>query len=116
MALDQHHHSTTKTFPAFLCASERFAADDTIAAFEDRLWDAAEEAIAAGAASINVVAEAASIVRRQSETYASILSGANYMRSLGEDAGPICNQSLSEDISNTENRLIFRLQKDMAAL
>lgn len=116
MAFDTNLHSTPKSFPAFLTAPANVDLDDAISAFEDRLWSAAETAIAAGAPSIAIVAVAASLVRRQSETFASILSGAEYMSSLGEDAGPQCSKALGGDIAAAQDRLIRRLQEDLASL
>lgn len=116
MAFDQNLHSAPKSFPAFLTAPPLIDADDAITAFEDRLWSAAEAIIAAGAPSMAVVATAASLVRHQSEMFASILSGAEHMNSLGEDAGPICGQALRDDIAATQDRLIRRLQQDLSGL
>lgn len=115
MAFDQNLHSAPKTFPAFLGAPASTNIDDAVTAFEDRLWSAAEAVIAAGAPSMAVVATAASLVRRQSEMFASILSGAEYLSSLGEDAGPHCGEALNDDIAATQDRLIRRLQQDLSA-
>lgn len=116
MAFDQTQLSTPKTFPAFLSASSPLNVDDAVTEFEDRLWVAAEAAIAAGAPSMAIVATTASLVRRQSEMFASILSGAEHLRSLGEDAGPVCGEALSDDIAATQDRLISQLQRDLSGL
>lgn len=114
MAFDQNLHSAPKTLPAFLGAPAPADIDDAITAFEDRLWSAAEAVIAAGAPSMAAVATAASLVRRQSEMFASILSSTAYMQSLGEDAGLICDDALNDDIAATQDRLIRRLQQDLS--
>lgn len=116
MAFDQNLHSAPKSFPAFITAPPPINADDAIAAFEDRLWTAAEAIIAVGAPSMAVVATAASLVRRQSEMFASILSGVEHMNSLGKDAGLICGEALGDDIAATQDRLIRRLQQDLCGL
>ena len=116
MAFDQNLHSTPKSFPAFAPSSPPIDIDHTIAAFEDRLWSAAEAVIAAGAPSIAIVATAASLVRHQSERFASILSGASYLSSLGDDAGMRCDETLSDDLIATQDRLIRRLLQDLSAL
>ncbi len=116
MAFDQNLHSTPKSFPAFLSAPSPINIDDAVTAFEDRLWAAAEAVIAAGAPSMTVVATTASLVRRQSEMFASILSGAEYMTSLGEDAGLACSEALSDDIAATQDHLISQLQRDLSGL
>ncbi len=113
MPFDQRLHTTTTTYPAFLSASA-FDPDSAIANFEDRLWNEAEAFMAAGAPSISVVAQAASIVRRHSDQFASVLSGVVHMKTLGEDAGPVCGQALDNDIASTGDRLIGRLQQDLA--
>ncbi len=120
MAFDQNLHSAPKSFPAFLSAPSSVGEDvdiaDIVAEFEDRLWSAAEAVIAAGAPSMDVVATTASLVRRQSEMFASILSGAEYMTSLGEDAGLACSEALSDDIAATQDHLISQLQRDLSGL
>lgn len=120
MAFDQNLHSAPKSFPAFLSAPSSVGEDvdiaDIVAEFEDRLWSAAEAVIAAGAPSMDVVATTASLVRRQSEMFASILSSAAYMKSLGEDGGLTCGKALGDDIAATQDRLVRHLQQDLSAL
>ncbi len=116
MTLDQNLHAAANSFPAPPVAPHPDRADDAQTAFEDRLWQAAEAVIASGASSISVVAETASLVRRQSELFASILSGAAHLKSLGADGGPACDQSLEQDLANTEERLISQLRRDLANL
>lgn len=116
MAFEQNLHSTPKSFPAFLGASASIDVEDAVSSFEDRLWAAAEAVIASGAPSMAVVAIAASLVRRQSEMFASILSGAEYISSLGEDAGPHCTDALGDDLAATQDRLIHQLQQDLCSL
>lgn len=120
MAFDQNLHSAPKSFPAHLSTPASIDVpasmniEDAVAAFEDRLWSAAEAVIDAGAPSIAVVADAASIVRRQSEMFASIMSCTAYMTALGEDAGLRCEDAVNADIAATQDRLIRRLQEDLS--
>lgn len=116
MTFDQNFHSEPHSFPVPSNAAVSNCEADTLAAFEDRLWQTAEAVIGSGASSISVVAETASLVRRQSELFASVLSGAAYMKSLGEDAGPLCDRSLEADIASTEERLIRQLRRDLVSL
>ena len=116
MAFDQNLHSAPKSFPAFAPSSPPIDVDQAVAAFEDRLWSTAEAIIAAGAPSIAIVATAASLVRRQSERFASILSGAEYMSSLGDDGGMRHVGALNDDLTATQDRLIHRLLQDLSGL
>ncbi len=115
MAFDQNLHSAPKTFPAFLSNPPAANIDDAVAAFEDRLWAAAEAIIDAGAPSIAAVATAASIVRRQSEMFASIMSSTAYMTALGEEAGLCGEDAVNDDIAATQDRLIRRLEEELSS-
>lgn len=116
MAFDQNLHSAPKSFPAFMAPSPSIDIDQAVAAFEDRLWAAAEAVIAEGAPSIAIVASAASLVRRQSEMFESILSGAEHLSSLGKDEGFHRGDALNNDIAATEDRLIGGLQTELSRL
>lgn len=116
MTFDQNLHAAANSCPMPPDAPRTCSEEDVISAFEDRLWRAAEEVIASGASSISVVAKTASLVRRHSDMFASILSGANHLKSLGVDGGPLCDRSLDQDLANTENRLISQLRRDLANL
>ena len=116
MTFDQNLVSATISFPVLSDPAAHTGAEDALAAFEDRLWRTAEAIISSGASSISVVAETASLVRRHSATFASILSGADYFTSLGEDAGPLCQRALFSDIAAAEERLVSQLRQDLEDL
>ena len=116
MTFDQNLQSAAAASPVPPGPITQDGAGDALAAFEDRLWQAAEAVVASGASSISMVAETASLVRRHSEMFASILSGAKYMTSLHADAGPRCETSLKADIARTEDRLIHQLKRELAEL
>ncbi len=115
MPFDQRLPSATETFPAFLSANT-IEVEAAVAAFEDRLWFAAETIIAAGAPSLSAVAQAASLVRLHGDLFASILSGAIHMKSLGDHASPVCGHALDDDIAASADRLIRRLKQDLSEL
>ena len=116
MTLEQNLRFAEKAYPISVTPSAQRKEVDPPTEFDDRLWRTAEAVIANGASSISVVAEAASLVRRQSEKFASILSGARYLKSLGEDAGSLCKRSFESDIAHTEDRLILQLKRDLLNL